>query len=92
MSGFLLELRSDEPTLAGAPIVVDILDEDLRLVTQQTLVIGQQQHLGVPAGRYGVRILFPSGRMLTDSIVAEADAMSNCQYLWIGVFQATSVP
>lgn len=71
MSGFQLQLQTYEPELTGAPVVIDVLDKDLHLVVQQTIAVGEERHFEVPAGRYGVRMLLPSGRSLTDSVAAK---------------------
>jgi uncharacterized protein YjbI with pentapeptide repeats len=70
MTGFRLKLRVSEEDIAGTPVVVDVVDQDLRLVAEQTVLVGEPQPFDLPAGNYGVRILLPSGRSLTDVVMA----------------------
>jgi hypothetical protein len=60
----------------GAPVVVDVLAGDLRMVAQQTVRVGEERQFDVPAGRCGLRILLPSGRFLTESVDVEEGAQA----------------
>lgn len=71
MSGFHLQLQAHDPELAGAPVVVSILDGRLHLVGREAVTIGDQHYFEVPAGRYGIQALLPSGQSLTESVTVD---------------------
>ena len=73
MSGFALQLRASWGDLQGAPVVVDVLDARLRPVRQAIVPVGPPYSFEVPPGRYGVRVVLPSGQALTASVAAEDD-------------------
>jgi Restriction Enzyme Adenine Methylase Associated len=68
MSGLQLSLYTFGGDLAGTPVVVDILDQDLHLVAQEAVVVGGQHYFEVDAGRYGIEAFLPSGRSVTDIV------------------------
>ena len=69
MTGLDLQLRASDQNLSGTPAVVDIIDQNLRVVTQQTVIVGVRHHFDLPVGNYGLRLLLPSGLSLTDTAV-----------------------
>src|SRR5262249_53756659 len=54
-TGLRLQLQASEPDLVGTPVVVDVLDHDLRVVAQQAVPVGVQHDFDLPAGDYGLR-------------------------------------
>ena len=74
MSGFQLTLQTSEPELMGTPVVVDVLDRNLHLVAQEAVTVGDHHDFEVPAGLYGLHVLLPSGRSLTDSVAVGESA------------------
>jgi hypothetical protein len=74
VSGFQLLLQALEPELMGAPVVVDVLDENLHPVAQEAVTVGDRHYFEVPPGRYGLQALLPSGRWLTDSVAVDKRA------------------
>lgn len=74
MTGFQLALQAFEPELTGTPVVVDVLDQDLFQVVQETVSVGDERYFEVDAGRYGVRVLLPSGRSVTGTVAVDEGA------------------
>lgn len=88
---FAVFARMDIPRIA-APILRQLSD-----ALQETVHIGMLDGTSVRfiaalESPSAVRVVSRLGRTMPAHCTSTGKAMSNCQYLWIGVFQATSVP
>lgn len=79
---FHLNLESFEQALQGAPVVVDVLDDGLRMVDQRTVRVNQRSSFNLPAGQYALQVTLPSGDRLTETVTSAPGSPNHDIALW----------
>ena len=79
---FHLNLRSYEQALQGVPVVVDVLDDSLRVVDQRTVHVNQRSSFDLPSGQYALQVTLPSGDRLTETVTSTPGSPDHDIALW----------